>query len=171
MAIATSILESVAVYVLVQAYIWKWQYSHPKIALVIVLLLLLSHVWHHETPHWLGFRVDNLAVSRVWVAGLLSKSYRDIGAQPIGSIVPQWSDLHELPLPQSCPDGLYFPRWSCVLDAIRSSSKSLSIGHSSRFSWPVAIKHFPQGMAAQYACRAGIFSVRSDRSWACRLDR
>ena len=63
MAIATSILESAAIYVLVQMYIWKWQYSHPKVALVIVLLLLLSHVCHHETPHWLGFRVDNLAVA------------------------------------------------------------------------------------------------------------
>lgn len=55
------LLEIVAIYSLVQGYIWKWQYTYPQLVWLILLLLAASHGWHRDTARTLGFRFDNFA--------------------------------------------------------------------------------------------------------------
>ena len=56
------LLELVTLYSLVQAYIWRWQYTRPRIIWLILMLLVASHLWHRDTPRSLGFRFDNFVV-------------------------------------------------------------------------------------------------------------
>jgi hypothetical protein len=58
-----ALIEIVTIYSLVQAYIWKWQYTHPRLVVLILLLLLVSHGWHRDTPSRLGFRLDNFVAA------------------------------------------------------------------------------------------------------------
>jgi len=53
------LLELGLIYSLVQIYIWRWQYTWPKIVWLILLLLLASHLWHRDSLRGLGFRIDN----------------------------------------------------------------------------------------------------------------
>jgi Type II CAAX prenyl endopeptidase Rce1-like len=53
------LLELVTIYSLVQAYIWRWQYTSPRLVWLILILLAASHLWHRDTPRNLGFRFDN----------------------------------------------------------------------------------------------------------------
>jgi hypothetical protein len=62
-----SLLEIVSVYSFVQAYIWRWQYTHPHLVWFILLLLVASHLCHRDTPRSLGFRFANF-FSTLWQA-------------------------------------------------------------------------------------------------------
>jgi membrane protease YdiL (CAAX protease family) len=53
------LLELVTIYSLVQTYIWRWQYTRPRIIWLILMALVASHFWHRDTPWSLGFRFDN----------------------------------------------------------------------------------------------------------------
>ena len=54
-----TILEVTLLYVLIQAFIWRWQFTHPGLAWPLFLFLLSTHVWHKDTMSILGFRLDN----------------------------------------------------------------------------------------------------------------
>jgi hypothetical protein len=53
------VLELGLIYSLIQIYIWRWQYSWPNTVWIILLLLVASHLWHRDTLHGLGFRINN----------------------------------------------------------------------------------------------------------------
>ncbi len=53
------ILEVAVLYFLIQAFIWRWQFTHPDLAWPLFLFLLSTHVWHKDTMGSLGFRLDN----------------------------------------------------------------------------------------------------------------
>jgi hypothetical protein len=56
----TVLMEITVVYCLIQAYVWRWQFTHPGLAWPLFLVLLATHVWHKDTMGRIGFRVDNL---------------------------------------------------------------------------------------------------------------
>src|SRR5208283_1287585 len=56
-----AILEPMAVFGLILAYIWSLRYHYPAAWAPIVALLLASHWWRGEGAAALGFRVQNLA--------------------------------------------------------------------------------------------------------------
>ncbi|MGB7763105.1 MAG: CPBP family glutamic-type intramembrane protease [Bryobacteraceae bacterium] len=56
-----AILEPIAVFGLILAYIWSLRYHYPAAWTPIVALLLISHWWRGEGAAALGFRVRNLA--------------------------------------------------------------------------------------------------------------
>ena len=57
---AAVLLEVGTLYVLIQAYIWQWQYTRSRMVWPLFALILLTHAWHRETPGQIGFRLDNL---------------------------------------------------------------------------------------------------------------
>src|SRR5262245_46969447 len=54
------LIEITVVYSLIQAYVWRWQFTHPGLAWPLFLLLLATHIWHKDTMGHIGFRIDNL---------------------------------------------------------------------------------------------------------------
>jgi membrane protease YdiL (CAAX protease family) len=52
-------LEMSTVYLLIQIFVWHWQFTSLSIAWFILILLLATHWWHRDTMTKLGFRVDN----------------------------------------------------------------------------------------------------------------
>lgn len=55
-----SILEPLAVFALIMAYIWDLRYSHGRTWLLILALMILSHLVRRERAAALGFRSSNL---------------------------------------------------------------------------------------------------------------
>ncbi|MEW5978865.1 MAG: CPBP family intramembrane glutamic endopeptidase [Acidobacteriota bacterium] len=51
-------LELAAIYLLVQLYIWRWQYTHRNIVWLILAALLASHLWHRDGFRSIGIRLD-----------------------------------------------------------------------------------------------------------------
>ncbi|MGA3262374.1 MAG: CPBP family glutamic-type intramembrane protease [Bryobacteraceae bacterium] len=56
-----AILEPIAVFGLILAYIWSLRYQHPAAWAPILVLPLASHWWRGEGAAALGFRMQNLA--------------------------------------------------------------------------------------------------------------
>jgi membrane protease YdiL (CAAX protease family) len=56
-----AILEPIAVFGLILAYIWSLRYHHPAAWAPILALPLVSHWWRGEGAAALGFRMQNLA--------------------------------------------------------------------------------------------------------------
>jgi len=56
-----AILEPIAVFGLILAYIWSLRYQHPAAWAPILVLPLASHWWRREGAAALGFRMHNLA--------------------------------------------------------------------------------------------------------------
>lgn len=56
---ALVLCEIVTIWTVVQAFIWRWQYSRPKVVWMILAFLAASHAFRRETPKVLGFRWDN----------------------------------------------------------------------------------------------------------------
>jgi hypothetical protein len=54
-----ALLEPLAVFGMIEAYIWSLRYTHRFFWVAILALVLLSHVVHRERPRMLGFRWDN----------------------------------------------------------------------------------------------------------------
>ncbi len=55
-----AIVEPLAIFVMIMAYIWDLRFTHPRLWLGILALILLSHVAHQEHAETLGFRLRNL---------------------------------------------------------------------------------------------------------------
>jgi membrane protease YdiL (CAAX protease family) len=55
-----ALLEALAMFGLIMAYIWKLRGVHPAIGIAIPVLMVLSHVVRRESPRALGFQVRNL---------------------------------------------------------------------------------------------------------------
>jgi hypothetical protein len=94
-----SVVEALAVFAIIMAYIWKLRFTHPAFWLPVVALILLSHLVHHERARALGFQAKDfgncvrrfgpaligLALA-ILSAGLLLGTIRPIGfAQSMGS--------------------------------------------------------------------------------------
>jgi membrane protease YdiL (CAAX protease family) len=94
-----SVLEALAVFAIIMAYIWKLRFTHPRFWFPVVALILISHVVHRERARALGFRATDfgncvrrfgpaligLALAML-TAGLLLGTIRPIGfAQALGS--------------------------------------------------------------------------------------
>jgi membrane protease YdiL (CAAX protease family) len=56
-------VEIVLLYLMIQLYIWRWQFSHRELAWPLVLCLFATHLVHRETLESLGFRFDNFLES------------------------------------------------------------------------------------------------------------
>jgi len=56
-----AILEPIALFGLILAYIWRWRYHYPLAWAPILALPLLSHWWRGERAAALGFRLRGLA--------------------------------------------------------------------------------------------------------------
>lgn len=54
-----TVLEIAVIYLFIQAYIWRWQFSHRGFTWLMILALFSTHFLHRETLHSLGFRLDN----------------------------------------------------------------------------------------------------------------
>ena len=57
------ILDIAGLIILVELYIWRWQYSAPRAWVAAVAWLAASFLIHRDTPRTLGWRVDNLAAA------------------------------------------------------------------------------------------------------------
>ena len=94
-----SVVEALAVFAIIMAYIWKLRFTHPAFWFPVVALILLSHVLHHERAQALGFQAKDfgncvrrfgpaligLALA-ILSAGLLFGTIRPIGfGQAMGS--------------------------------------------------------------------------------------
>ena len=55
-----ALLEALAMFGLIMAYIWKLRAVHPAAGIAIPVLMVLSHVVRRESPRALGFQVRNL---------------------------------------------------------------------------------------------------------------
>jgi hypothetical protein len=55
-----ALLEPLAIFVLIMAYIWDLRFTHPALWIGILALMLLSHRMRREGPGMLGFRASNL---------------------------------------------------------------------------------------------------------------
>jgi membrane protease YdiL (CAAX protease family) len=62
------LLEPVAIFAAVMAFIWRLRYHDPWVVVVIVAALVMSHVWRRERPAELGFRFDNFRRCAEWLA-------------------------------------------------------------------------------------------------------
>jgi len=58
---AVLLVEPVAIFLSIVLYIWWLRFEHPSFAFVILAIVVLSHIWHGEAPHDLGFRRENFA--------------------------------------------------------------------------------------------------------------
>jgi membrane protease YdiL (CAAX protease family) len=87
-----AILEPLAMFVLIVAYIWKLRFVYPKCWIAIPALMVLSHLLRHESARTLGFEprhlpdwLDELGPMLMLIvllllsAGFLLGSYREIG--------------------------------------------------------------------------------------------
>ena len=85
------VAESLLVFALIMAYIWRWRYTHPYACIPILAGVILSQLWRRETTIDLGltFRtfshnVKELAPAVVFIAltmvslGLVLQSTRNI---------------------------------------------------------------------------------------------
>jgi len=54
-----ALLEPLAVFGMIEAYIWSLRYSYRPLWAAILALIVLSHAVHREWPRELGFRRDN----------------------------------------------------------------------------------------------------------------
>src|SRR5689334_12606437 len=50
-----AVVEPVAVFALIMAYIWQLRYSHPRLCLASLAVIVLSHVARRESTDALGF--------------------------------------------------------------------------------------------------------------------
>ena len=57
-----SVLEPLAIFALIMAYIWKWRFTHPRLWLPIVALTLASHAAHRERARALGLQATNFGI-------------------------------------------------------------------------------------------------------------
>ena len=55
-----AVLEPLAIFAMIMAYIWDLRYQHPRLWLAILGLIVLSHVAHRERAGALGFHLRNL---------------------------------------------------------------------------------------------------------------
>jgi len=54
-----ALLEIILLYLIIQLYVWRWQFSHRELAWPLILGLFAIHILHRETMQNLGFRFDN----------------------------------------------------------------------------------------------------------------
>jgi hypothetical protein len=128
-----SVLEALAVFAIIMAYIWKLRFTHPGFWFPVVAFILLSHVAHHERASALGFRAKNfgscarrfgpaligLALAML-SAGLLLGTIRPVGfEQAIGSfaLYLPWGLFQQYLL-----NGYFLKRFDMVLSRNAASS-------------------------------------------------
>jgi hypothetical protein len=56
------VLEPLAIFTLIMAYIWRWRFTHPRLWLPVVALTLASHVAHRERARALGLQTRNFGI-------------------------------------------------------------------------------------------------------------
>ena len=61
---AMGVLEPLAIFILIMAYIWKWRFhSHPRpFWLPLVALILASHLAHRDRARAMGLQIDNFGI-------------------------------------------------------------------------------------------------------------
>lgn len=126
LAFVWSILEPLAIFLLIEYYIWALRFRHRFLWLPILACIALSHLVRHERPAELGFRTANLRdglrafvpllgfVGLAGVAcGLLFQTTRQItfqqGMFAFAAYVP-WGIFQEYLL-----NGYFFTRFETVL--------------------------------------------------------
>ena len=55
-----AILEPIAIFVAIMAYIWELRFTHPEMSLAILGMMVISNRIHREDASRLGFRLANL---------------------------------------------------------------------------------------------------------------
>ena len=53
-------LEVLLVYAGVLLYIWRWQFSYPRLWIALLAIMVLSHLAHGERPRDLGLTLAGL---------------------------------------------------------------------------------------------------------------
>jgi membrane protease YdiL (CAAX protease family) len=56
------VIEPLAIFTLIMAYIWRWRFTHPRLWLPVVALTLVSHVAHRDHAPALGLQARNFGV-------------------------------------------------------------------------------------------------------------
>lgn len=87
-----SILEALAIFAMIMAYIWKWRFTHPRLWVPMVALILASQVAHGDGARAVGLKAENFwvclrrfgpiligLVLAMLTAGLLLGTLRPIG--------------------------------------------------------------------------------------------
>lgn len=123
-----TILEPLAVFVMIMAYIWDLRYSHGRVWLLILALMVVSHLARRERAAALGFRSGNLreclrdfapALGLLALAmlgcGILLQTTRTLaprqGALALGAYLP-WGIFQQYLL-----NGYFFNRFNQALSA------------------------------------------------------
>jgi hypothetical protein len=57
---ALDIIDIVGITILVEVYIWRWQFTHRRAWIAAPVWLAASFMVHHDTLRTLGWRIDNL---------------------------------------------------------------------------------------------------------------
>src|SRR5215831_4632785 len=70
-----SALEVLLVYAAVLIYIWRWQFSYPRLWIVFMAILVLSHVARGERPRDLGLTLAGLRANAETVLPLVLTIY------------------------------------------------------------------------------------------------
>ena len=70
-----SALEVLLVYAGVLLYIWRWQYSYPRLWMVFLAIMVVSHLAHRERPRDLGLTLAGLRANAEKVLPLVLAIY------------------------------------------------------------------------------------------------
>ncbi|MBI4166943.1 MAG: hypothetical protein HY508_14545 [Acidobacteria bacterium] len=53
-------LEVALIYAGILLYIWRWQFTHPRVWMVLFAIVLVSHVAHRDRLASMGLTLDHL---------------------------------------------------------------------------------------------------------------
>ena len=128
----TGLIEALAMFATVMAYIWKLRFFYPKFWILPLALILISHLARRERPRDLGFRVANFGACvrsyapalialalALLIVGLLLGTMRPIStAQAFGSfaLYLPWGLFQEYLL-----NGYFLKRLDTALSPDRSA--------------------------------------------------
>jgi len=60
---AATAAEVLLVYSSILAYIWRWQFTYPRVSMVLLAAILATHVWHRDSLRALGVTLHELGAS------------------------------------------------------------------------------------------------------------
>lgn len=68
--LAATTAEVLLVYSSILVYIWRWQFSYPRVSIVLLAMILATHFWHGDSPRELGLTLNGLRAGARAIAPL-----------------------------------------------------------------------------------------------------
>ena len=161
------LMEPVAIFAFIMAYIWKLRFNHPLFWIPLLALIILSHVARHERARSLGFRLQNLGdclktfgpvlaalALGMWALGLELGTMRQIGPEHAA-----WALALYLPwglFQQYLLNGYFLKRFDSVL-----SPRASGITSAALFS----VVHTPNWFLMLVTSLAGYIAIQVYRRY------